>query len=143
MSSSVTRAGGVLPSNVAALMTRLRNVTGPSRAGANTSGTSGRAVMPSTLARIVGLGQAFHQVARHAQQLLLGRRELAGHRRGQPGVPPGHVPAGPPPGSATAFAAAGRWPARPASPPPAGTDARARSAPAASRPPPPAPHEAA
>src|SRR3569833_877987 len=38
ISSSVTRASGVAPSNVAALMTRFRRRTGPSRAGARTSG---------------------------------------------------------------------------------------------------------
>src|SRR5690606_486948 len=35
--SSVTSASGVMPSKVAALITRLRRVSGPSRAGSNTS----------------------------------------------------------------------------------------------------------
>jgi hypothetical protein len=38
--SSVTSPSGVIPSNVAALMTRLRSATGPSLAGAKTSGLS-------------------------------------------------------------------------------------------------------
>ncbi len=37
MSSGVTTRLGVRPSKVAALMTRLRNVTGPSRAGEKAS----------------------------------------------------------------------------------------------------------
>ncbi|AGJ69500.1 Uncharacterised protein [Mycobacterium tuberculosis] len=38
--SSVTNASGVRASKVAALMTRLRSVSGPSLAGLNTSGAS-------------------------------------------------------------------------------------------------------
>ena len=38
MSASVTCPSGVRPSNVAAFTVRLRSVTGPRRAGANTSG---------------------------------------------------------------------------------------------------------
>ncbi|MTE15850.1 TetR family transcriptional regulator [Nocardia sp. CT2-14] len=40
ISSSVASASGVRPSNVAALITLLRNVKGPSSTGAKTSGTS-------------------------------------------------------------------------------------------------------
>ena len=40
MSSGVTTRLGVRPSNVAALMMRLRSVTGPSRAGANGSSSA-------------------------------------------------------------------------------------------------------
>src|SRR6516162_7610929 len=53
--SSVTRASGVRASNVAALMTRLRSVSGPSWAGANTSGAVGLVVI-----RSLGLGEDFH-----------------------------------------------------------------------------------
>ena len=42
MSSSVTTRFGVRPSNVAALMIRLRSVTGPSRAGSNGADSTGR-----------------------------------------------------------------------------------------------------
>ena len=41
MSSSVTSRSGVCPSNVAALMTRFRSVSGPSVADENGSGARG------------------------------------------------------------------------------------------------------
>src|SRR6266568_3085117 len=44
MRASVTRASGVAPSKVADLMTRLRRATGPSFAGAKTSGAGARSV---------------------------------------------------------------------------------------------------
>ena len=51
MSPSVTWPSGARPSKVAALTVRLRSSTGPSRAGANTSGATPETVTRSSQAR--------------------------------------------------------------------------------------------